>query len=124
MDYRFKAKVLKIVDGDTVDLEVILIDELRDLGFKNMRRDFETTIQRFRITSLAGGIDAPERSAIGGTAATLALSGMIPPGAMVDIQTFKDATGGFGRYLAIIWSGEVEIGKWLVESNHAVMKSY
>lgn len=79
--YTYKAKVTRIVDGDTLDAEV-------DLGF-HMKANL-----RFRLAR----IDTPERGQPGFTEATDRVKEICPPGTEVVISTEK--AGGFGRWLA------------------------
>ena len=95
--YQYKAYVLKVVDGDTIDLEI-------DLGF-NIR-------VRERVRLL--GIDTPETYGVrhdsdqyraGIIAKQFVESKLIPIGTndYVIIETEKDKKGKYGRYLARIW---------------------
>lgn len=87
--YKYNAKVIKIVDGDTVDLEI-------DLGFKLY------TLQRCRLD----GIDAPELTSKDKDKKELAqkvkkylIEKLI--GKTILVETKKQ--GKFGRYLVKIW---------------------
>ena len=105
--YEYRAKLERVVDGDTVDLVV-------DLGFGVLRRD------RFRLV----GIDAPERRketmneyrAASGHLHEL----MYGYEDELLIQTHKDEQGKYGRYLATIIAGGVDINKQMVLDGHAV----
>lgn len=107
--YEYSARVLRVVDGDTVQLEV-------DLGFD----------VRQRMTVRLYGINAPEMNTAEGKAAKLHLAMMIPEGTMLTLQTIKDKREKYGRYLAILLAklvagGElVNINTKLVEDGHAV----
>lgn len=81
--YTYKAIVVRIVDGDTLDADV-------DLGF------YMRTRQRFRLAR----IDTPERGEEGFTEATDRVKELCPVGSEIMISTSK--TGGFGRWLAEI----------------------
>ena len=84
--YTYKATVVRIVDGDTLDADV-------DLGF------YMKTRQRFRLAR----IDTPERGEEGFTEATDRVKELCPVGSEIFISTSK--TGGFGR-----WLGEIVYG--------------
>ena len=84
--YTYKAIVVRIVDGDTLDADV-------DLGF------YMRTRQRFRLAR----IDTPERGEEGFTEATDRVKELCPVGSEIMISTSK--TGGFGR-----WLGEINYG--------------
>lgn len=107
MTYEYRATVLKVIDGDTVDVAV-------DLGF-HARLDM-----RLRLA----GIDAPELHAADsapGKAARDALVGVLPPATLVLIRTEKDRTEKFGRYLALVYPNtgtgyaDQSVNEWLDE---------
>lgn len=117
--YEYNATVLRVVDGDTVDLRV-------DLGFGI------SVNERFRLA----GIDAPEsrtkdlQEKAKGLLSTVVLSEFL---ASHDnrcvIVTQKDEKGKFGRYLCTLLvrgehSGMIDINAKLVETGHAVWKDY
>lgn len=82
--YAYNARVVRWVDGDTVDLRV-------DLGFHTF---VET---RFRLY----GIDTPERGQKNHDQATALCNSLAPVGADVFVRSFKDADK-YGRWLADI----------------------
>lgn len=84
MNYSYKATVIRIVDGDTVWLEV-------DLGFRMK------TINDFRLY----GVDTPERGQPGWSEAKEFVNKMAPPGTEVTIDTYKDPDK-YGRWLVEI----------------------
>ena len=89
--YNYKAKVLYVVDGDTIDVVV-------DLGFN------VDTRQRIRLF----GVDTPEtrtRNAKEKQAGLEAKQYVIDAIADKDIQITTEEKGKFGRYLAIIYYG-------------------
>lgn len=81
--YQYRATVLRVVDGDTIDVRT-------DLGF-DVGMDM-----RLRLA----GIDAPERNTEAGKIAALWLADRLPVGADVTIATTKDRREKYGRYLA------------------------
>jgi micrococcal nuclease len=83
--YEYRATILKVVDGDTVDVDV-------DLGFDVHH------LLRLRLD----GIDAPERGKPGGSEATAFLRDLLDVGQPVIIRTEKDRQEKYGRYLATI----------------------
>jgi micrococcal nuclease len=101
--FEYAAKVLRVVDGDTVHLDV-------DLGFDVRRQD------SFRFL----GINAPEHGTPEGDAATTFLKTLIAPGDVITIRTQKDHREKFGRYLATLFVGDKNINEALVASGHAV----
>lgn len=86
-DYRYKAEVMRWVDGDTVWLKV-------DLGFRM------TTLNDFRLF----GVDTPERGQVGYAQATAFVKAAAPPGTQVTITTYKDPDK-YGRWLAEVDAG-------------------
>jgi len=107
--YVYRARITRVVDGDTVDADI-------DLGFG------VTTHQRLRLL----GINAPEtrgETRDAGDAATEHLTEMLALGP-VTVQTVKDKRGKFGRYLAVVQvetlSGVISANAELVTNGHAV----
>ncbi len=85
MRYEYQAVVTRVVDGDTVVLSV-------DLGFGVWLHD-----QNFRLL----GINAREKSEVGGEEAKRNLSALLPAGTEVSIRSVKADKYG-GRYDAQI----------------------
>lgn len=85
-DYIRRATVLRVVDGDTLDVEV-------DLGFDISHK------MRLRLD----GIDAPERYTAGGKIATNWLLERLTSRVQIVIKTKKDKQEKFGRYLAEVF---------------------
>lgn len=105
--YEYKARLLKVVDGDTVDVEVELINQ--DVGFET------TVIVKRKAKIRLFGIDTPERGQVNWAEATEFAREWFAAN-MIDgyffIQTIKDRTEKYGRYLAII-SGSKDYTKTL-----------
>lgn len=85
--YTYRGTVLKIVDGDTLDVRV-------DLGFDVSIR------QRLRLLN----VFAAERNEVLGKAHTAALAKAAPEGSQITLRTEKDKTDKYGRYVAEVWS--------------------
>lgn len=112
--YEYMAVIRKVVDGDTVDVDI-------DLGLSVWKHN-----ERLRIM----GIDAPEINAVGteGEAARDWLRTYLVPGDVVIIRTVKDKTEKYGRYLASIeaaphaWPNElpIDIATEMINAGHAV----
>lgn len=99
--HRYRATILRWVDGDTVDCEV-------DLGFYTISR------QRFRLD----GINTPERGQPGYAEAILLASEKCAVGSKVEIESVK--TEKFGRWLAVVWPKDGEsVNARLVEAGLA-----
>ena len=91
MIYIYRAELVRVVDGDTVDLII-------DLGFDTFRRE------RFRLY----GIDAPEMRTEAGKAARAWLWDALQPLEAIYVQTLQLATKAkrdkYGRFLAVLYS--------------------
>ena len=81
----YKAKVAKVIDGDTVDFTV-------DLGFN--------AYQAIRTRLL--GINAPELSTMEGKTTKILVQRLLPVGSEVIIETHKTPGDKYGRWLAIV----------------------
>ena len=111
--YCYRAQVLHVVDGDTLDLMV-------SLGFDMNYK------ARFRLT----GINTPESygptACDEGRAAKQFLIDTLPVGATVMVKTTKDKKEKYGRFLAEVYlldaKGEVlpqSVNALMVEKGHA-----
>lgn len=108
MNREFNAKIIRVVDGDTVDAQI-------DLGFYiNIRK-------RVRLY----GIDTPESRSTDseekrfGLMATQALDTRLrTTDHFVSLKTFGEDK--FGRVLAEIWQRDENLNQWLVNQHHAV----
>lgn len=111
--YEYRCKVVKIIDGDTVDVDI-------DLGFGVWLHK-----ERVRLY----GIDTPESRTRDleekkyGLAAKKFLTGMLDDPAGIILKTHKDATGKFGRILGELWRttdyADRSINDYMVEKHHA-----
>ena len=84
-NWTYHAIVKKVVDGDTIDFTV-------DVGFH----------VQINIRTRLMGIDAPETSTEEGKIVRDWLRQVLPVGTPVMIQTFKDKTDKYGRWLALV----------------------
>ena len=107
--YRYKVNVVKVVDGDTVDVDI-------DLGFGMSYKK-----QRVRMV----GIDTPEsrtRDLVEkkfGKASKKHLKGILEAG---DIELVSHDKGKFGRILGdlFIGSNETSVNQQMIDEHHAV----
>ena len=113
MENQYEVKVLKIVDGDTVDVDI-------DLGFGITLRD-----ERVRIM----GIDTPESRTsdkvekVFGLASKDRLKKLLGKDAILITTENKhgeDMKGKFGRVLGDFKVGDKRVTEILVEEGHAV----
>lgn len=107
--YTYAARVVRVVDGDTIVAEI-------DLGF-------EVYLHNEHLRLL--GINTPERGEDGYHTATDALSERVG-GKEVFICTVKakrsdkEQTGKYGRYLATVYLDGENINQWMLEQGFAV----
>ena len=112
--YEYRCTVVKIIDGDTVDVDI-------DLGFG-------IWMHKERIRLL--GIDTPESRTRDkeekkyGLAAKKYLTEMLNDEGGIVLKTKKDAEGKFGRVLGELWRttdyADKSINQYLVDEHHAV----
>ena len=90
MIYIYKAELIRVVDGDTVELMI-------DQGFSNF------TKQTMRLY----GIDAPEMNTAEGKEAKAWLIGILGPYDAIYVQTIQLSTKAkrdkYGRFLAVLF---------------------
>ena len=107
--YEYKCKMVKVVDGDTIDVDI-------DLGFGVWMRN-----QRIRMH----GIDTPESRTRDleekkyGLAAKDFLIKWTNAGGLT-LKTHKDDRGKFGRILGEIWCFDTNVNEKMIEAHHAV----
>ena len=112
--YEYRCNIVKIIDGDTVDVDI-------DLGFGVWMRN-----ERVRLH----GIDTPESRTRDleekkyGLLAKSFLIKMLEDEGGIVLKTHKDAEGKFGRILGELWRtteyGDQSINQYLVDKHHAV----
>ena len=114
--HTYKCTILRVVDGDTVDVDI-------DLGFGVWLRK-----ERIRIL----GIDTPESRTRDltekkyGLAAKEYVKGFLPIGSQQTLITEKDKTGKFGRILGkfLVYDNkedrEMHLGEIMIREHHAV----
>jgi micrococcal nuclease len=105
MIYIYKAELIRVVDGDTVDLII-------DLGFDTLRKE------RFRLY----GIDAPELRTAAGKEAKAWLWEALQPLEAIYVQTIQLSTKAkrdkYGRFLAVLYREQPTGGFTMRESVH------
>jgi len=106
-EYKYRAEIVRVVDGDTVDATV-------DLGF-GLRLS-----ARFRML----GINSPERNTPEGKKSLARLAELLPVGSQVVIQTTKDKREKYGRYLGTFLVAGKSINQQLVDEGFAVVAEY
>ena len=112
--YEYRAKVIKVYDGDTITVEITL-------GFN---------VYKTEVLRLAN-IDAPELRGDErpyGLVTRDKLRELIMDQEII-IKTYKDKKGKYGRYIADVYLENPETGvfcvnDWLVENKLAVYQQY
>ena len=109
--HEYKCKILRVVDGDTVDVDI-------DLGFG-------IWMHKERVRLL--GIDTPESRTRDkeekkfGLLSKEYVKSCYPVGSMAVLRTHKDKTGKFGRILGeLVWKDST-INKIMVDEHYAVL---
>ena len=111
--YQYKCKIIKVLDGDTVDIDL-------DLGFKIILAN-----QRVRMA----GVDTPEsrttiaEEKIRGVLSKKKLAEKLPVGSWQIIETQKPDSNDdkFGRILGVfILEDGTRVNDWLIQNNYAV----
>ena len=108
--YEYNCKIDRVVDGDTVDVDI-------DLGF-----DVWMLKQRIRLY----GVDTPESRTrdkvekVFGNLAKEFVEKRLPAGSKQVLRTKLDGKGKFGRILGEFVIDETTINRLLIESNNAV----
>jgi micrococcal nuclease len=114
--YEYRCKISRVVDGDTVDVDI-------DLGFGTWMHK-----QRIRLH----GIDTPESRTRDleekkyGLIAKEQIKSFMPVGSMQTLVTVKDKAGKYGRILGkfLIYDkktdAQMTINDWMIREHHAV----
>ena len=110
--YQYRCQILRVVDGDTVDIDI-------DLGFGVWMRK-----QRVRLY----GVDTPEsrtrdlEEKTFGMMAKKYVKGYLPIGTDQILRTHKDGKGKFGRILGefVVEEGMTTLNALLIKNHHAV----
>ncbi len=111
--YQYKCKIIKVLDGDTVDIDL-------DLGFKIILAN-----QRVRMA----GVDTPEsrttiaEEKVRGLLSKKKLAEKLPVGSWQIIETQKSDSNDdkFGRILGVfILEDGTRVNDWLIQNNYAV----
>jgi micrococcal nuclease len=103
--YRYKVDVIRVIDGDTIVMDV-------DLGFNTWVRKV-----KFRLK----GINAPELSTPEGKDALLFILSCLPKygSNQITADTIKPDKYG-NRWDAVVYLGNINLNEYMVENGHAV----
>lgn len=119
--YIYDAKLIKIVDGDTVHLEVSRAFEFTvDFGFH--QQETITIVRSARESFRFARINAPEMGTQAGKDAKAALSALLT-GKQLTAKTLKQDK--YGRWLLELYIQEegkpdMNVNDWMVAEKHAV----
>ena len=110
--FEYRSNLLKIVDGDTIDVDL-------DLGFSVVLKK-----QRIRLY----GINTPESRTRDleekkyGLAAKARLRELLEAAESITVKTAidKKARGKYGRILGTIYADDINVNELLVEEGHAI----
>lgn len=109
--YEYRCTILKVIDGDTVDIDI-------DLGFGVWLRK-----ERIRLM----GIDTPESRTrddiekVFGLASKAFVEEKLPIGSSQILKTFKDEEGKFGRILGdFILEDDGSLVETMIEEGYGV----
>lgn len=102
--YEYRATLIKVVDGDTIDVTT-------DLGF-HVRMEMKLRLY---------GINAPELTTTAGKAARAFLSDTLPRTAWaLKLKTQRDKQEKYGRYLATVFLTDgTNVNDLMVDQGHA-----
>jgi len=108
--YNYRAKIVRVVDGDTVDVDF-------DLGFDTWIKN-----QRVRLN----GVDTPEvrtRDLMEKDAGLLAkdkVEEFLPVDSWCVEQTELKDKDKYGRVLCTFWVDDTNVNQYLIDNNYAV----
>ena len=107
----YRATVVRVVDGDTIRLDI-------DLGFDIVLNN--QSVRLYRVdTPECRTRDLKEKAA--GLLSKSVVKGVVDQGSKVVIKTSLDTKGKFGRILGTIITDEgVNINEHLIDNNYAV----
>ena len=105
--FRFSARVVRVIDGDTVEAEVLLLPGL-------------TLTTKLRLA----GVNCPEVGTDAGVAAKRWVENLLPAGTPVVAELLRQDKFG-GRWDAKVWTSDgPDLGALLVAAGHAVVVAY
>lgn len=109
--YEYKCRIVRVVDGDTVDVDI-------DLGFNTWIHN-----ERVRLD----GVDTPECRTTDliekffGLLAKKVVEEKLPEGSYQVLQTTTcSSSEKYGRTLGFFKLGDSSVNNWLIENNYAV----
>tara|TARA_R110000824_G_scaffold24717_3_gene86716 strand:- start:1538 stop:1864 length:327 start_codon:yes stop_codon:yes gene_type:complete len=107
--YTYRAKIVKVYDGDTVTAVV-------DLGF-GITNKIKVRLKGINTPELRG-----DERALGIISRDFLREKILNKDIVV--ETFKDKKGKYGRYIGTLWINDENINELLVEQGYAEKKEY
>lgn len=104
--YFYRARMVSVYDGDTITVDI-------DQGFGIWQHSVKLRLY---------GIDTPElrgEEREHGLEVRDLVRAHLPPGSMITLESIKDKTGKYGRYLARVYKGDWCLNDWLLAEGHA-----
>ena len=108
--YNYKAKVYRVVDGDTIIVDI-------DLGFNMFLTNLRLRLARINAPETKGASIEAGKISKDFLTATLDKKDIV-------IKTSKSQVDIYGRYIAEIYLGETNINDLMVEKGFAVSHKY
>ena len=102
VDYTYKAVVVDVYDGDTITVDL-------DLGFGVWLRGQKLRLYGINTPEVRG----PERAE--GLVAKLKVEEIVQSSEECIVETLKDKTGKYGRWLAIVWLDGLNLNQHLLD---------
>lgn len=124
MNYTYVAKVLQVIDADTIKVSIYLTprtrSKSRDFGFHIYNEGGRLVLhESIRLA----GLNAAEHGTPAGDAATEFVKSLVQPGDLVKIN-FSKAGGSqekYGRWIGqILLSDGTNLNEELIKTNHAL----
>jgi len=103
MDYKYKAKVLRVIDGDTVVFSI-------DCGFKI----------KYEAECRFYGIDTPELRKKDQKGAALVSKKWVEDNIGTEVVIYSKEIDKYGRPLVVVYQGDLNLNEKLIELGLAV----
>jgi micrococcal nuclease len=104
--YAYRAEVVRVKDGDTIEVNI-------DLGFNVWRHSETLRMLRVFAPETFRPKDDAEKQA--GLKVKAYLIARLTAGKSLTIQTHKDGTDKYGRYLAEVWDDKGSVNQGLLD---------
>lgn len=112
--YKYKATVIRVVDGDTLEADI-------RLGFDVTKRETVRFAEIDAYETRLGKNTTEEEKELGLKGKEFLKS--LLEGKEVILETFKDK-GKYGRYIAKVYFNEQNINELMIKEGYAIFKRY